>query len=79
MPSLLANLFSYDAKSVEETRPKRKMELHSYHQKAGNQVENLVQSLDFGTGVDHMNQVMSFDRLVYFGYIFEESGLLGHN
>ena len=42
-------------------------------------IENLVQSLDFGTGVDHMNQVMSFDRLVYFGYIFEESGLLGHN
>lgn len=49
------------------------------HQKAGNQIENLVQSLDFGTGVDHMNQVMSFDRLVYFGYIFEESGLLGLN
>ena len=23
-----------------------------------------------------MNQVISYDRLVYFGYIFEESGLL---
>ena len=23
-----------------------------------------------------MNQVLSFDRLIYFGYIFEESGLL---
>ena len=26
-----------------------------------------------------MNQVLSFDRLVYFGYIFEESGLLNKN
>ncbi len=26
-----------------------------------------------------MNQVISFDRLVYFGYIFEESGLLAKN
>jgi len=24
-----------------------------------------------------MNQVLSFERLQYFGYIFEESGLLG--
>lgn len=26
-----------------------------------------------------MNQVVSFDRLVYFGFIFEESGLLAKN
>ena len=26
-----------------------------------------------------MNQVLSFDRMVYFGYIFEESGLLAQN
>ena len=26
-----------------------------------------------------MNQVISFDRLVYFGYIYEESGLLAQN
>ena len=26
-----------------------------------------------------MNQVLSFERLVYFGYIFEESGLLSKN
>ena len=32
--------------------------------------------MDFTQGVDHMNQVISYDRLVYFGYIFEESGLL---
>ena len=32
--------------------------------------------LDFVPGVDHMNQVMSFDRLTYFGYLYEEAGLL---
>ena len=42
------------------------------------QVEPLDQKLDFGTGVDHMNQVLSFDRLVYFGYIFEQAGLAGN-
>ena len=26
-----------------------------------------------------MNQVLSFERMVYFGYIFEESGLLSQN
>ena len=35
MPSLLANFVSHDAKSVEKTRAKRKVDLHSYHQKTG--------------------------------------------
>lgn len=39
------------------------------------EVESLAQNLEFGTGVDHMNQVLSFDRLVYFGYIYERAGL----
>ena len=47
--------------------------------KQGSQVDNLTQNMDFSSGVDHMNQVLSFDRLVYFGYIFEESGLLNKN
>jgi len=42
-------------------------------------VENIAQNMEFGTGIDHMNQVISFDRLVYFGYIYEESGLLSAN
>lgn len=46
------------------------------NQKPGFAVENLAQSLEFGSGVDHMNQVLSMERLIYFGYIFEESGLL---
>jgi len=49
------------------------------NQKPGVVVENIAQNLEFGTGVDHMNQVISYDRLIYFGYIFEESGLLGKN
>jgi hypothetical protein len=40
------------------------------------QIENLDVKIDFGSGVDHMNQVISFDRLTYFGYIFEETGML---
>ena len=40
------------------------------------QIEPLAQALEFGTGVDHINQVLSYHRLIYFGYIFEESGLL---
>jgi hypothetical protein len=32
--------------------------------------------MEFATGVDFMNQVFSFDRLEYFGYIYEEAGLL---
>ena len=42
-------------------------------------VTAIAQALDFTGGVDHMNQVLSYDRLVYFGYIYEESGLLGAN
>lgn len=45
-------------------------------QKPGAIVENVSQSLQFGSGVEHMNQVISYDRVVYFGYIFEESGML---
>jgi len=48
-------------------------------QKPGMMVENIAQNMEFGTGIDHMNQVISFDRLVYFGYIYEESGLLSAN
>ena len=45
--------------------------------KQGNdQVTPIKSDLDFVSGVDHMNQVMSFDRLTYFGYIYEEAGLL---
>ena len=40
------------------------------------QTENLDAKIDFGSGVDHMNQIISFDRLTYFGYIFEETGML---
>ena len=32
--------------------------------------------MDYSAGIDHMNQVLSFDRLVYFGHICEESGLM---
>lgn len=42
-------------------------------------MENLEKTLEFGQGIDHMNQVISFDRLVYFGYIYENSGLLAQN
>jgi hypothetical protein len=35
--------------------------------------------MDFNSGVDHMNQVVSYERLVYFGYIFEKSGLLAQS
>lgn len=46
------------------------------NQKPGNEVINLPQNLEFTAGIDHMNQVVSYERMVYFGYIFEESGLL---
>ena len=26
--------------------------------------------------IEHMNQVITFERLVYFGYIFEKTGML---
>ena len=32
-------------------------------------IETLERQLNFQTGVDHMNQVVSFERLIYFGYI----------
>lgn len=35
--------------------------------------------MDFNSGIDHMNQVVSYERLVYFGYIFEKSGLLAQS
>jgi hypothetical protein len=40
------------------------------------QIEQLDPKMDFNSGIDHMNQVVSYERLVYFGYIFEKSGLL---
>ena len=42
----------------------------------GDQIVGIKSDLDFVSGVDHMNQVMSFDRLTYFGYLYEEAGLL---
>jgi hypothetical protein len=32
-------------------------------------IENLDKNLNFQLGVDHMNQVVSFERIIYFGYI----------
>jgi hypothetical protein len=34
-------------------------------------IENLDKNLNFTVGVDHMNQVVSFERIIYFGYIQE--------
>ena len=34
-------------------------------------IENLDKQLNFQVGVDHMNQVVSFERIIYFGYIQE--------
>ena len=45
-------------------------------QKPTTMIENIDKNMDFAAGIDHMNQVVSFDRLVYFGYICEESGLV---
>ena len=42
-------------------------------------IQNLSQNYQFSTGVDHMNQVMSHPRMVYFGNIIEEAGLLHKN
>lgn len=42
-------------------------------------IQNLGPNYQFSTGVDHMNQVMSYARLIYFGYIIEESGVLHKN
>ena len=32
-------------------------------------IDNLEKNLNFQVGVDHMNQVISFERIIYFGYI----------
>lgn len=42
-------------------------------------IQNLGSNYSFSTGVDHMNQVMSYARLIYFGYIIEETGVLQKN
>ena len=49
------------------------------NQKITSAVQNLSQNYQFGTGVDHMNQVISYSRVVYFGYIMEQSGILHKN
>jgi len=43
------------------------------------QIDQLDAKMDFNSGIDHMNQVVSYERLVYFGYIFEKSGLLSQS
>lgn len=40
------------------------------------QVEQLDPKIEFNASVDHMNQVIAYERLLYFGYIFESSGML---
>jgi len=37
------------------------------------QIDNLDKYQNFQVGVDHMNQIVSFDRVVYYGYIQEKS------
>lgn len=37
------------------------------------QVETLEKNFNFAIGVDHMNQVITFERLIYFGYIQEQA------
>jgi hypothetical protein len=39
-------------------------------------VEPVEPKLDFAHGIDHLNQIVSHDRLVYFGFIFEQAGML---
>ena len=34
-------------------------------------VETIAPSLNFTTGVDYMNQVISYERLLYFGHLQE--------
>ena len=34
-------------------------------------IENLDKTYNFQVGVDHMNQVVSFERIIYFGFIQE--------
>jgi hypothetical protein len=40
------------------------------------QIDAIDAKIDFGQGVEHMNQVIAYERLLYFGYIFEQSGML---
>lgn len=35
------------------------------------QIETLERGLNFQVGVDHMNQVVSFERIIYYGFIQE--------
>ena len=39
-------------------------------------VEALAPNLNFAAGVDYMNQVMSYERMVYFGHLQETHGLI---
>ena len=40
------------------------------------QIEPLPSNLNFANGVDYMNQVISYDRLIFFGHLQESQGLL---
>lgn len=42
------------------------------------EIEPLASNIEFPNGVDFMNQVFSYERLEYFGYIYEEAGLLAN-
>ena len=39
-------------------------------------VEALDPKLNFQSGVDYMNQVMSYERLLYFGHLQETTGIV---
>ena len=39
-------------------------------------VEALDPKLNFQSGVDYMNQVMSYERLLYFGHLQETAGIV---
>jgi hypothetical protein len=36
-------------------------------------IDNMDKNMNFNVGVDHMNQVVSFERIIYFGYIQEQA------
>ena len=40
---------------------------------AGMNIDNLDKKHNFNMGVDHMNQVVSFERIVYYGFIQEQA------
>lgn len=54
----------------------KEFEMAVSHYKQGNQVVNKVENLprkdEFKNGVEHMNQVIAYERLVYFGYLQEK-------